>query len=246
MPGWPAPGGRVGWRCGRVGAHETRSVVVVGGLRVRGRPPRTVAGRRGPGGVVPVSSAAPSSSRTAASRAPSSAASATGPTSDRRSSSAPSRGRHDGPQGQLRRRRRPRRPRPARRPGRCSRPRGRPAPPARRRRSAGCRGRRSPSRPRRRPSSRPRHSTASAPCPGAGSIWIGSSTSVASAWRPSRRQAGAGEDDGVVPALGDLPQPGVDVAADRLDVSPRSRAAAGRPGAASRCRPRRRGAARRG
>ena len=84
-----------------------------------------------------------------------------------------------------RRRPRPRPPRPARRSARSSRPRGWPARRARPRRRRGWRGRRArPARPAR--SSSARHSTASAPCPGAGSICSGSSTSVTSSSRPIR------------------------------------------------------------
>ena len=87
-------------------------------------------------------------------------------------------------------------------------------------------------------SSSARHSTASAPWPGAGSICSGSRTSVTSSEPAEPGEAGAGEHDGVELAVGDLAEPGVDVAADRRRCSrPRPSAVQlGRSGAASRCR----------
>ncbi len=63
-----------------------------------------------------------------------------------------------------------------------------------------------------------RHSTASAPWAGAGSICSGSSSSVASSTRPEPAQPGGGHHHGVQLAGGDLADPGVHVAADRDDL----------------------------
>ena len=81
-----------------------------------------------------------------------------------------------------------------------------------------------------------RHSTARAPWPGAGSIWVGSMTSVASSARPRRRRPGPREDDGVK-----VPSDTSAAACRRCRGPGRRRApgrarAAGPPGAASRYR----------
>ena len=129
----------------------------------------------------------------------------------------------------------------ARRPVRCSRP---PASPA------GCVRR--PRRPARRGSpgtrtagpyqavsrSAARHSTASAPCAGAGSITSGPNVSVIAPVRPSRVSPATASTTASRSPVADHPQPGVDVAADRYHPQVRAGAAAvGRPAGVIRCRP---------
>ena len=102
----------------------------------------------------------------------------------------------------------------------------------------GWRGRRARRARSTRSASSVRHSTASAPWPGAGSIWSGSSTSVTSSSAAEPGQPGAGEHDGVDLAVA---RP----CASRVSTLPRiaddleaeaERLRAGRRGAASRCR----------
>ena len=65
---------------------------------------------------------------------------------------------------------------------------------------------------------RPRHSTASAPWPGAGSIWIGSMHLGDRVEPAEPGQPGPGEHDGVELTVGDERDPGVDVAAHGDDL----------------------------